>query len=645
MTDSELPPPPTMSAPHANCPAFRIILRDVKQYDTHQTREFDLSAGSSFPIGRASKNSTKKDLMPAPHNAYIDSPVISRDHALLSLKPSSGTPQVYITDAGSMHGTLVNGHKLAPNVPKLLSNGDLLQFGVDVNRNEGTARPQPRVLSPMTRETNSRSQPEYFVARKYTFESQPTRSFSHGFSVPDADSEEEDDELELFERRGSQLNPVTIDDSDSASDSSTDDPEEVIEVVEEIVIEEEDVTLSPFQATFDGYQEAEMQDTPQQDVTVVPSHAPSSTNPGAATRATLEQDAESDDAEGSCYDYSSICDEDDAHMRDFDSEAASAGSELGSEMGSELGDIFEREVPDSESEDEDKEEEDERLEAAYSDTRGPVDAPVTQATLVSPPVVPIREFYTLDDTACSQHGFGLPPLGVFHHPAFQTESLDEDLAPPLPPRLSSGISQGVKFPVKQQTDSPAWYPGEMYAPSGFIAPSMYCFPSAPLQPPQSPQEALSEGSQSQAAPDMFTGSHDIFRSANRLQTPPSMCTSDALSSPPVQPTRRTKVSIEEIVEEQPPTPTSVNSMKRKADVLEEEEIADTANLGTPPDTTGDATTQTTADTAAIVAQRPKKQPRSILRKFANAATYPLLGAAGAVTSFLVLSSLPDDFFL
>ncbi|OAL45571.1 hypothetical protein IQ07DRAFT_591363 [Pyrenochaeta sp. DS3sAY3a] len=603
---------------------LRIILRDVKQYDTHQTREFDLSAGSSFPIGRASKNSTKKDLMPAPHNAYIDSPVISRDHAVLSLKPSAGTPQVYITDAGSMHGTLVNGLKLAPNVPKLLSNGDLLQFGVDVNRNE-----------------------EYFVARKYTFESQPTRPFSHGFSVPDADSEEEDDELELFERQGSQLNPVTIDDSDSASDSSTDDPEEVIEIVEEITIQEEDVPLSPFQTAFDGYQQAEVQDTPAQDVTVVPAHAPSITNPEAARRTTLEQDAESDDAEGSCYDYSSICDEDDAHMRDFDSEAASAGSELGSDIGSELGDIFEREVPDSESEDEDKEEEDEQLKAAYSDTRGPVDAPVAQTTLVSPPVVPIREFYTLDDTACSQHGFGLPPLGVFHHPAFQTESLDEELAPPLPPRLSAGNSQSVKFPnsVKQQTDSPAWYPGEMYTPSSFIAPSMFCFPSAPLQPLQSPQETLSEASQSQAAADMFAPSHDMFRSANRLQTPPSMCTSDALSSPPVQPTRRTKVSIEEIVEEQPPTPTSVNSMKRKADVLEEEEVTITANLGTTPDATGDATTQTTADTATIVAQRPKKQPKSLLRKFANAATYPLLGAAGAVTSFLVLSSLPDDFFL
>lgn len=121
-------------------PAFRIVLTDYKNHDTYKTREFDLPINSTFPIGRASKNATKRELMPAPHNAYIDSPVISREHAVLSANTSSGTPQVYIRDSGSMHGTTINERKLEPNTTVRLSHGDLLQFGVDVNRNDGTSQ-------------------------------------------------------------------------------------------------------------------------------------------------------------------------------------------------------------------------------------------------------------------------------------------------------------------------------------------------------------------------------------------------------------------------------------------------------------------------------------------------------------------------
>jgi pSer/pThr/pTyr-binding forkhead associated (FHA) protein len=71
--------------------------------------------------------------MPGRDNAYIDSPVISRDHAVLS----ADTDAVYLTDSHSMHGTYVDGQKIEPNVPIALSSGSLLQFGVDVNRNEG----------------------------------------------------------------------------------------------------------------------------------------------------------------------------------------------------------------------------------------------------------------------------------------------------------------------------------------------------------------------------------------------------------------------------------------------------------------------------------------------------------------------------
>ena len=108
-------------------PVFRIVLRDTKRYDTYGTREFDLPLNAEFPIGRASSNISKKDLMAAPHNAYIDSPVISRQHAVLSANSTSGVPEVYLTDKGSMHGTTVNNQRLPANKPTKLKVGDVLQ--------------------------------------------------------------------------------------------------------------------------------------------------------------------------------------------------------------------------------------------------------------------------------------------------------------------------------------------------------------------------------------------------------------------------------------------------------------------------------------------------------------------------------------
>lgn len=123
---------------HADPVAFRIVLAqdEDKKYDVHDVREFDLALGSKFVIGRASKNASKGHLLPAKHNVYIDSPVVSREHAVFLANESSGTPHVYISDTGSMHGTMVNGKALVPNTPKQLSDGDKLQFGVGVNRGD-----------------------------------------------------------------------------------------------------------------------------------------------------------------------------------------------------------------------------------------------------------------------------------------------------------------------------------------------------------------------------------------------------------------------------------------------------------------------------------------------------------------------------
>jgi hypothetical protein len=127
---------PLMSRSSADLPAFRVVLTQDKRFDVYDTREFDLALDATFPIGRSSSNAAKPHLMPAKHNAYIESPVVSRSHAILTADARSGVPQVYLTDTGSMHGTFVNGNQLAQNVPKLLLSGDKVQLGADVNRND-----------------------------------------------------------------------------------------------------------------------------------------------------------------------------------------------------------------------------------------------------------------------------------------------------------------------------------------------------------------------------------------------------------------------------------------------------------------------------------------------------------------------------
>ena len=111
----------------------------MKRHDSFETRELHLPIGSKVPIGRASKSVAKKELMAAPDNIYIDSPVMSRSHAILSVGGEADTPQFFITDSDSMHGTMLNGRSLAPDQPERLTPGDLLQFGVDINRNEGAS--------------------------------------------------------------------------------------------------------------------------------------------------------------------------------------------------------------------------------------------------------------------------------------------------------------------------------------------------------------------------------------------------------------------------------------------------------------------------------------------------------------------------
>jgi pSer/pThr/pTyr-binding forkhead associated (FHA) protein len=629
----------------ADPPVFRIVLRDLKRYDTYETREFNLPLGSTFPIGRASKNVAKRDLMPAPHNAYIDSPVISRNHAVLSANSNSGKPEVYITDNGSMHGTILNGQTLEAGASTKLSYGDVIQLGTDVNRNEGASprKPKHSHVPHYSNEADS-SRLEFFVARSYEFESQLSRPFSLGFTVPDPESEEE-----ALERRGSQTDPLVIDDSDAASEQSEEDKQaEVTMMMEEVLHQNEPVKASGL--TQEEYPESALRTTivnedyeeeDAGDAQPFSPHRDDSVFPGTPEQ---EPDEEEEDA-----------------MADFDSEAGSVGSseaESEPEVDSELDIDSEPEVQDSD---------DEEMEADFTNTFKPSSHEVKSSTTAPGPfmdqsTVQPRDIFSFEDIPAP-----LPRLGIFGQHTDNSMSTPNvfadasrmsmlvnqpnDSAPPLPPRPSA--SRPPWSAGYTMYDNQSWLSDAVQQPN-YMGTNYGDRPSlfSPAPPPPA-----KESVEARVPADALFGNYpsQMFQ-ADRLQTPPMMPASDVETATP-QPGRRTKVSIEEIVEEQPPTPESVHNMKRKADVLEEpvvEEVvvpADavfnaeqvTANevVAVPANDAAAAAVQT----ATIIAQRPKKTPRSVLSRVLDKAAYPLLGATGAVVSFALLSTLPDTFFV
>lgn len=95
------------------------------------SRSFELTSDTKVVIGRSSKT-VSKGLIPAATNGYFDSPVVSREHAVITADTKEGV--VRLTDIKSLHGTSVNGTRLEAGVPFILSTGDKLRFGAHVAR-------------------------------------------------------------------------------------------------------------------------------------------------------------------------------------------------------------------------------------------------------------------------------------------------------------------------------------------------------------------------------------------------------------------------------------------------------------------------------------------------------------------------------
>lgn len=85
----------------------------------------------SIVVGRASR-SPNKALHCAIDNAWLDSPVISRDHAIITL--DSKRQSLTIQDTDSMHGTRLNDFQMTSHIPANLYNGDNVTFGAEVKR-------------------------------------------------------------------------------------------------------------------------------------------------------------------------------------------------------------------------------------------------------------------------------------------------------------------------------------------------------------------------------------------------------------------------------------------------------------------------------------------------------------------------------
>ncbi|PSN72372.1 hypothetical protein BS50DRAFT_569877 [Corynespora cassiicola Philippines] len=662
-----------MSTPEAGtqvtislCPAedVQVTVRSKEGFEyPHPERTFFLRPSQPMPIGRASSSAAKAHLASAPDNLFIDSPVISRDHAVLSTEPADGRLKVLLTDVGSMHGTFVNDEKLSPNTPRQLSKGDTLQFGLDITRNQ-----------------------DFFMARQWKFEyhprserdntaPKPEPSFSRGFSVPE-DSEDDmdmeiDELLSSSPAAGSQSNPVTIEDAEEGPRIVVLDPEE-------------DGLSTSSEAEAEA--EADVDDEAHSNQgDRIYFHEEPAVNPSRFTfhggnSSDLDQDIDNQDDDQSVYSSDS----------NNDSHEYGSLSENGSMAISDLESASDSELSDNEAEAEDADTGDAEIarrmklgamldhehhrtaaEPSSSNTFLPPSQaapPQVQHQPASTTLLPPgeRSRHLSRDDATDDQTVDSGMMGIILEP-YAIMPWDDIMAdPPPPPRPAA--PRPFNWPPQDgnvmnpftvrgaQHHTTSWQ-NEQAVPSAYLHRTEYSHtpyrttpfemhvqpfhPPAPFQAgfaPPRPEQPVSAPSDGQATPSVSA------TVVNGVHTPPMPAADEPTFDTP-QPHRRTKVSIPEIVEnvpQQPPTPTSVSSLKRKADVLDSEE---------PAEAKGDAATSEVIPTAVTEPvrreERPKKKARTTSGQSAKkaAAAGIVLGSmltAGAVGALLAF--LPETFF-
>lgn len=438
----------------------------------------------------------------------------------------------------------------------------------------------------------------YYLAYKYSFNAELTNSelFSRGFTVPEADSEEED--ISAQSTRGSQLDPLFIEDSDAESESW--EPKD-----------NGDVTMAQLDEEAGQHEAA------------------------------IDDESDEDEEETS---LASIADS------DIESEAVSTGSAHSHGSDSPLfhGAQFIEDVEDVE-----------KITATEQVEARPADQCQLTATLSAPTHPTPAEQASAAMPFYGEFGYSnVPDMPFSPNPVSQnveSTPFDMTFAPPLPPRPSQKL-QRMWDEVLQEDYQEKWLAeGSHDAP---VFPSANFSTHAPLY-----RDTSFRASQQIELPHISSFSPELVSTfkpaADRIQTPPPTLTADVVSSTPPPPTRRTGVSITEIVDEQPPTPTSVNSRKRSADDAfnEDAEHNDekTAAAGatraesTPATETAAPASEEglthSVEQIAPLSHRPIAQPRSILRKALRAASLMVPATAfGAAVSIAALAALPESFF-
>lgn len=645
--------------------AIEITLRCSDHLDEYNTRTFKLRPGDVVHIGRASKNAAKPELMIGPDNAYIDSPTISREHAVLTAT-SPPAAYVYVTDKGSMHGTMVNGNKLEPQKAQRLNNGDVLQFGANVTREQ-----------------------LFYTARQFTFESS-LPSYPQGFTVPESSDEEEvevDEDMSCPPHYGTQGNPFTIDDVDESHLSEAEEPAKVHEVPANISNDDgfdddqldkdlQDTTL-PSDASQDAQERSPSSD--------VDDHVlyPDDVFPAPNRYAFVEQATSDGDA-------SPIYSSDDEPMSYVESCASVADSdESQSEGDMELEDIDDEEqgevaAPEPFSmqlmllEQQNKrrllmaaQERDDHQ--SGSDARGSLTDGFVSAEMKKD----LEGASTKDMDAIRRDSSGLCPFPNPEPAAHVATEADAARIPDPELRFEPMFASNATFadsferacfggmeaiPPRPAAPRPMQW-GMLDYTSPFSPPTNpHAFPATYSSPfvcnyPGRVDSLLPNPYAAQqpflSAPDnSWEPSNPAPAPVSGVQTPPPAPSSEK-ASPPV---RRTEVSIREIVEDvaqQPPMPTSTtNRLKRKADVFDEAvEGADessTPDLQSPSSCAApDAAASEAIDPSdAAISQRPKKRLRyRIGSAVKTAAAWMVPGVVGAAASVAFLTSVPNDFFV
>lgn len=221
--------------------------------------------------------------------------------------------------------------------------------------------------------------------------------------------------------------------------------------------------------------------------------------------------------------------------------------------------------------------------------------------------------------------------GINNHVTFPSDVFDSTIAPVLPPRPSQ----------KRQRiwDEPSHEDSERMLGTSSNVPSW------------TPMEGLGhEYREYQEA--SFEPAFGFQRVADRIHTPPPTVPAaealDAIAATGKAVVRKTGLSIPEIVDEQPPTPTSIKSHKRSADEAFDEDTRKVNEQGAAEPEVKVAAPEVALPIAEQVAprlQRPIAQPKSILRRALSAAKVMVPATAlGAMFTVGALTALPESFF-